>query len=62
MRKSEQPDKVRDALVVACGCIMGVAFIAELHLIPPHNPVAAMFIVLGAALVATAITLRFSRR
>ena len=62
MRKRKQPDRVRDALVIVCGGIIGVAFIVELKLITPHNPTAAMFIVLGAALIATAATLHFSRR
>ena len=62
MRKPEQPDKARDALVVVCGAIIGVAFVAELRLIPPHDPAAAMFTVLGAALIATAATMHFSRR
>ncbi|RYF19814.1 MAG: hypothetical protein EOO77_09315 [Oxalobacteraceae bacterium] len=62
MRKREQPDRVRDALVIVCGGIIGVAFIVELKFIPPYNPTAAIFIVLGAALIATAATLHFSRR
>ena len=62
MHKPEQPDKVRDALVIVCGGIIGVAFVAELRLIPPYNPIGAMFIVLGAALIATAATMHFSRR
>ena len=62
MRKREQPDRVRDTLVIVCGAIIGVAFVVELRLIPPHDPTAAIFTVLGAALVATAATLHFSRR
>jgi hypothetical protein len=62
MHKPEQPDKVRDALVIVCGGIIGVAFILELRFIPPYNPTGAMFIVLGAALIATAATLSFARR
>ena len=35
MRKREQPDRVRETLVIVCGAIIGVAFVVELRLIPP---------------------------
>ncbi|MCJ2077881.1 hypothetical protein MKK68_19915 [Methylobacterium sp. E-016] len=62
MRKPEQHDQTRDTLVIACGCIIGVAFTIEAKFIHPHNPAAAIFIVAGAALMATLITLRLVRR
>ena len=62
MRKRERPDRTRDALVVACGCIIGMAFTIEMKFMQPDNPAAAMFTVLGAALVSTAVTLHLSRR
>ena len=62
MRKREQPDRVRDALVVACGNIIGVAMVVEIQFLMPQDPLAATFIVIGAALMATAATIHFSRR
>ena len=54
MRDREQPDKVRNALVIACGGIIGIAFVVK--------PIAAMSTVLGAAFIATAIRLCASLR
>lgn len=62
MRKREQPDRVRDALIVVGGAIIGVAMVVEIQFIMPHDPIAAAFIVIGAGLLATACTLQFSRR
>ena len=62
MRKREQPDKVRDALIVVGGAIIGVAMLVEIKFIMPHDPIAAAFIVIGAGLLASACTLTFLRQ
>ena len=62
MRNPEMPDTVRDVLIVACGNIIGVAMVVEIQFLMPHDPLAATFIVIGAALMATAATRHFSRR
>ena len=61
MRRRGQPDRIRDAFIVAGGAIIGAAMVVEIQFLMPQNPLAATFIVVGAALMATAATLHFSR-
>ncbi|MCJ2077874.1 hypothetical protein MKK68_19880 [Methylobacterium sp. E-016] len=62
MRKRDDGGNPPAVVTFTGGCIIGLAFIVELKFISPGHPIGAMLIVLGAALIATAVTLRLSRR
>ncbi|TXN38466.1 hypothetical protein FV232_24930 [Methylobacterium sp. WL30] len=62
MSKRNNARNSLDAAFAAGVIVIGGALAVEMRYFLPHNPVAAFFKVLGAAMVATAITLRLSRR
>lgn len=61
MRNPKDAGRQRDAMMVACGCIIGFALMIELQFVSPDNPIAAVLAVICASLAATACTINLPR-
>ena len=62
MSKRNHAEDTQDAMFAAGIIVVGVALAIEVRYFVPHDPIAALFKVLGAALLAIAIVRSLSRR